>query len=297
MQDDWSIPESPRGVSQYPSADHRSRKKAASASSTSGSRHGACTKKRSGPRKRVVFLEEGHHDEIDYCSSSSCSDSAVDTPPPLPPVQPPKIKCSYFGLQRPELSKDELHSMYYSKKDFKAFKKDAQKLAQLTEAEEAQALYVRAFLDVYHKSAAVEATSQDDDGSRAEEAKVAVSDRACLPLATAPVRGLERHIFPGLVNDQKQVKKSVLRAQDKIPLSMEPDMRARILASTSILLSRQARHIARTVAHADSIIALSIYRQTFLPQKKDNKKGSGSKNTVASSKDSSTNNKKKKPPE
>lgn len=295
MQDDWSIPESPRGVSQYPSADHNLRKKAPSTSGTSGSRHGTCRKKRLGPRKRVVFLEEGHHDESDYCSRSSCSDSAVDTPPPLPPVQLPKVLCFYFEPQLPELSKDELRSMYYSKKDFKAFKKDAQKLAQLTEAEEAQALYVRAFLDVYHKSAAIE-TSPQDEGSTAEEARVAVSDRACLPLATAPVRGLERHIFPGLVSDQKQVKKSVIRAQDKIPLSIEPDMRARILASTSILLSRQARHIARTVAHADSIVALSIYRQTFLPQKKDNNKGSGSQDTTSRSKSSSNKKKKQKSP-
>ena len=136
--------------------------------------------------------------------------------------------------------------------------KEAKKLAQLTDDEEAQALYVRTFLDLYQRAAAPQA---EDTVSR-----VSVSDLACLALATAPVRGLERHIFPGLVHDQKLVKQSVLKAQDKIPHSIERHIRARILASASAMLSRQARHLARTMAHADSIVALSIYRRTFLPQ-------------------------------
>lgn len=297
MQDEWNVPESPRGVAQFPSPIHGLRKKAPSSSGAATTsknsghrRHGNGTKRQSRPRKRVVFLEEGHPGESDdYGSSCSSSESAGDVPPPLPPpAQFPKVKCYYYAPERPELSAEELHAMYYSKKNFKAFKKDAQKLAQLTDAEEAQALYVRAFLDVYQKSgAATDASSSSNGNSHqksVEEARVAVSDRACLPLATAPVRGLERHIFPGLIHDQKQVKKSILRAQEKIPASITPDVRARILASASILLSRQARHVARTMAHADSIIALSIYRQTFLPQKMENtKKNSGDSSSCSKS--------------
>ena len=240
MPNGLSLPDSPRGVAGFPAPDLISRKKAPSRGKK--------------PKKNVAFQLEDNHSDNDSCLDGDDSSSGGDT---STLVLSPKVKC-YFGPLRPELSKEERCSMYYSKKDFKSFKKEAKKLAQLTDDEEAQALYVRTFLDLYQRAAAPQA---EDTVSR-----VSVSDLACLPLATAPVRGLERHIFPGLVHDQKLVKQSVLKAQDKIPHSIERHIRARILASASAMLSRQARHLARTMAHADSIVALSIYRRTFLPQ-------------------------------
>lgn len=232
-----SLPDSPRGALDHPTLLDLARIKS--------------SKKKS--KRCVKFQLEESHD--DGCPTGGDTSIILLSP------EETKVKCT-FGPLRAKLSKEEMQCMHYSKKEFKAFKKEAKKLARLADDDQVQALYVRTFLDVY-QSAAPQAEASVN--------RIGVSDLVCLPLATAPVRGLERYIFPGLVSDQRLVKQSVLKAQDKIPLSIETEIRARILASASSMLSRQARHLARTMAHADSIVALSIYRRTFLPQTSSSK--------------------------
>jgi hypothetical protein len=147
------------------------------------------------------------------------------------------------------------------KKQFKAFKQSSKKLA-LTTDEEKHKVYLNTFLD-FHSN------------PPKDEKHVGIvphSDAFCLPLATAPVRGLERYIFPGLLQDQARTKESVLKVQATLPADMDPHQRGFILASTSSLLSRPSRHLARVIGHADSIVALIIYKSTFLPNKKDKQK-------------------------
>jgi len=226
MEEDRSLPRSPRGVSGFSDLE---------------------VIYKSAPRKseRQVFFQ---------LDSSSSSDDDHDHDA----VLCAKPKCSYAPL-RTELSQEEMTCMYYTKQEFKTFKQEARKMAQLSEDDESQRLYLRTFMNMYHTQ------TPGKDNEEELVSRILASDLVCLPLATAPVRGLEKYIFPGLFEDQRRVVQSVLKAQETISPNVQNDTQACILASTSSILSRQTRHLARTMAHADSIVALSIYRRTFLP--------------------------------
>lgn len=180
-----------------------------------------------------------------------------------------RVKCCY-GPIRPELTPEEYDLLYWKKKDFKKFKRESKNLA-LTTDEEKHKVYLKTFLDVY--------------SNPPDEKKVGIvpsRDVSCLPLATASVRGLERYIFPGLLLDQSRTKQAVVKAQAHLPAEMTTKQRAFVLASTSTLLSLQSRRVARVIGHADSIVALGIYKATFLPKGGKNNKKSSSSSTSSS---------------
>jgi hypothetical protein len=181
-------------------------------------------------------------------------DSCTNHDPSSSPLA--KVKC-YYAPIRAELSQEETDQLYWNKKFFKSFKKESKKLARTTD-EEKHRVYLRTFMTAY----SYQPRDEHDVGV------VHRRDLSCLPLATASVRGLERYIFPGLSVDQRRAKATLLKAQTKIADTMPPLEKAFILASTSAILSRQARHIARLIGHADSVVALSIYKHTFLPSNK-----------------------------
>lgn len=217
-------------------------------------------------RKTVAFrLDESSFEEEDCCVFG-------------------KVKC-YYGPVRPELTAEEEELLHWTKKHFKAWKKDCKKVARTTD-EEKHKVYLNAFLDIY-------SNPPDDENA----VGIVHRDTTCLPLATASVRGLERFIFPGLLKDQSRAKESVLKAQAKLPLEMSDHQREFVIASTSTILSRQSRHLARVIGHADSLVALGIYKSTFLP-KKDKKiipEDTVNKPTISCKKDE--NNKKGTPQE
>lgn len=162
-----------------------------------------------------------------------------------------------FAPTRPALSSEEIADMCWTNRNFKEFKLEAKKFAHSID-EDKNGDYIRIFLNVYSSPP----KDEQDIGY------VSTRDYSALPLAVAPTRGLERFVFPGILQDQKRTKESVLKAQASLPREMEQSAKETILASTSQILSRQSRRVARVLGHADSIAALSIYKRTFQGKKK-----------------------------
>ncbi|CAB9517692.1 expressed unknown protein [Seminavis robusta] len=195
---------------------------------------------------------------VSFWLEDSFPDKAIDLGNGSDGSRLSQVKCFYAPL-RAELTEEEKKNLYWTKKNFKSFKRDSKKLANTTD-EEKHSVYLTTFMKTYSSP------PNDELSIGVVESR----DLSCLPLATASVRGLERYIFPGLVEDQNRAKETILRAQTKIVAeqSMDYAQREFILASTSAILSRQSRYLARQIGHADSVVALSIYKNTFLPKKK-----------------------------
>jgi len=222
-----------------------------------------------------------------------------------------KVKCSY-GPIRPKLSAKERELLYYSKADFAVFKEEAKLLAQSTDGSRDCRMYVQTFLDVYTGPSSsflchpeemenhpinYNDDYHDDSDDDIGGPLVDRYNTTVLPLATAPVRGVERYTFPQLAQEQKRAIECVLQCHAHFPPSMDGDSKAQVLAAASSHLSRPARHLARVLGHADSIYALSIYKRTFLAttpaasaktSKKSDSGGSGRHSSRSRSKKHST---------
>lgn len=78
-------------------------------------------------------------------------------------------------------------------------------------------------------------------------------------ISRSHVRGLEIVVFPALIQARKLVVRGVVKAQDKLPIEMSPDQKAKILSATSRCLSGRARLLARVYGVGDEEVAKDCY--------------------------------------
>ena len=151
-----------------------------------------------------------------------------------------------IDCNRLELTYEERIQMWWQAREYNSFKRKAKHIAKIYQTlgplDEEQCDYVTRFrnaIDVCTNSS---------------------SHMDSVPLlSNTPTRGLEAYIFPQYHSERrKKVIKSVLRAQRKLPTTIDVDGRARLLNATSKHLTRPMRRLARLLAIGDARVAASL---------------------------------------
>ena len=154
------------------------------------------------------------------------------------------VKIDYNRL---ELTAEERNQMWWQATDYFNFKKNAKQITtnyrRLGPLNESESDYAAKFHNAIDLCANSSCHMKD-----------------CVPLlSNTSARGLEAHIFPQYHSERRRkVIRSVLKAQSKLPTTIDEDGRARLLNATSKHLTRPMRRFARLLAIGDAIVSADL---------------------------------------
>jgi hypothetical protein len=186
------------------------------------------------------------------------------TPKPQKTRSPPKVRflmdadneiVCQVNADRLEMTKQDKELMWWSSDDASQFKRRAKRAAR-----------------VYQKSSSEE--SESDTKGRSYTAQFKRALETCsnssghlekVPLiSNTPARGLENYIFPEIFAHRRDVVRTVLKAQEKIPEDMSSEHRVRLLNATSKCLTRPMRRLSRVMAIGDARVASAFLENVEL---------------------------------
>lgn len=193
------------------------------------------------PRKSLA-----DSDTVTTCANSFTSSFRSDRSD-----RPKQWKCVRFALDKNDdplteefessltLTEKEKASMWWQPQEFKMFRRYCRKAAEIARTSNYPDEFTKAYDACSGKH--IQDMAQFSHVSRVH------------------VRGLEAVVFPALVRARKLVVRGVVKTQEKLPETMGPVERAKVLSATSRCLSGRARLLARVFGVGDEEVAKDCY--------------------------------------
>ena len=196
--------------------------------------------------KRVHFSIEEYSEQQSYDVVCDDGDCVMMDPIEGSSMQSTSDVAVNVDCNRLELTDEERIQMWWQAREYNSFKRKAKQIAKIYQRlgplDEEECDYITRFrnaIDVCTNSS-----------SHVDSVPL---------LSNTPTRGLEAYIFPQYHSERrKKVIRSVLRAQSKLPTTIDVDGRARLLNATSKHLTRPMRRLARLLAIGDARVAASL---------------------------------------
>ena len=158
-----------------------------------------------------------------------------------------------------ELTEEEMHEIWWTIPDFKAFRKYCRKQSNKANDDSA---FMDGFQFVYeacHSGDLLKQLKWQSEHGNSNRSNNDMADTAsledCIKIVNSKYRGLEMAIFRPLLKDRRTAVRTVLAIQNKLPSSKSLQEREVILASKSRFLTRKARQLARVMGSADALAA------------------------------------------